>query len=149
MSRASSGKNTDLELALFSILRKNQIRFRRHVGTLPGKPDAALSKFRIAIFVDGDFWHGYRLPEWEGALSDFWKIKISRNRARDKRNFAALRRLGWQVIRIWGHQIKNAPDSVTRRIDAAVKSAKISAARASTPTRQVPHSSGVRSRKGG
>jgi DNA mismatch endonuclease (patch repair protein) len=128
MSRASSGKNTDLELAIFSILRRKRIRFRKHVGTLPGKPDAALERFRIAIFVDGDFWHGYRFPEWEGALPDFWKTKISKNRARDKKNFAALRRLGWQVVRIWGHQIKNAPDKVTRRIDAAVNAAKSCAA---------------------
>jgi DNA mismatch endonuclease, patch repair protein len=124
MSRASAGKNTDLELALFSILRKKRIRFRRHVGTLPGKPDAALVQFRIAIFADGDFWHGYRFPQWECALPDFWKTKISKNRARDKRNFAALRRLGWKVIRVWGHQVKNAPDSVARRIDAAMKAAE-------------------------
>jgi DNA mismatch endonuclease, patch repair protein len=127
MSRASSGKNTDLELTVFSILRSKQVRFRKHERNLPGSPDAALVQYRIAIFVDGDFWHGYRFPEWEEALPVFWKIKISKNRARDKRNFAALRRLGWKVIRVWGHQIKNAPDGVAGRIEAAIKAAKSSA----------------------
>jgi DNA mismatch endonuclease (patch repair protein) len=140
MSRASAGKNTGLELALFSILRKKRIRFRRHVGALPGKPDAALVQFRVAIFVDGDFWHGYRFPQWESALPEFWKTKISKNRARDKRNFAALRRLGWKVIRIWGHQMKNAPENVTRRIDAAARAANQvpGSRRASRVKRQTP-----------
>ena len=118
-------KNTDLEKAVFSLLRLKRLKFHKHVKTLPGKPDIVFTEQKVAIFVDGDFWHGYRFPSWEHTLSDFWKVKIAKNRARDKRNFSTLRRRGWKVIRIWGHQIKTDPDSVVLKIHKTLDSIRL------------------------
>jgi DNA mismatch endonuclease, patch repair protein len=69
----------------------------------------------VAVFVDGDFWHGWRLPTWEHKLSPFWRDKLRTNRARDRRNFRRLRSHGWKVIRLWQHQIiTNIEDSIAR-----------------------------------
>lgn len=105
MSRIK-GKNTALEKKVFAALRKNKIAFRRHLAGLPGKPDIVLPKRKVAIFIDGDFWHGWQFPRWEKRLSGFWRRKIRLNRARDAKNFRILRKTGWQVTRIWGHQLK-------------------------------------------
>src|SRR5579871_4113869 len=100
-------KDTPLERLVRCELHKRGFRFRKHVKTLPGSPDLVLVKQKLAVFIDGDFWHGYRLPSWEHKLQPFWRAKIQENRRRDQRNFRRLRRLGWRVIRIWQHQIEN------------------------------------------
>lgn len=115
MSRIN-GKNTGLERVVRSELHKKGFRFRKHVKELPGKPDVVFSQSKVAVFIDGDFWHGYRFPAWEHTLSDFWKNKIQGNRERDQRNFKKLRSRGWKVIRIWQHQIKNDLDQCVNRI---------------------------------
>ena len=72
---------------------------------------------KIAVFIDGDFWHGYRYPQWSQKLpSAFWREKIERNRARDRRNFAKLRRHGWRVLRVWEHKLMKSPDQTLRQI---------------------------------
>ncbi len=124
MSRVA-GKNTDIELAVFALLRAKGLRFRKHAKNLPGRPDAVISSHKIAIFVDGDFWHGYRFPLWEREIPAFWRSKIAKNRARDQVNFAALRRRGWKVVRIWGHQVKSDSQSVVSIIDRAVENADL------------------------
>ncbi|MCY2950698.1 MAG: very short patch repair endonuclease [Planctomycetota bacterium] len=86
-------------------LRALGLRFKRHVRALPGRPDIVFPERRLAVFVDGDFWHGWRLPAWEHKLSSFWREKLRANRLRDSRNFRRLRVLGWKVVRIWQHQI--------------------------------------------
>jgi DNA mismatch endonuclease, patch repair protein len=106
MSRVRS-RDTNLEVLLRSALHRSGLRFRTHVRTLPGRPDIVLSSARVAIFVDGDFWHGFRFPAWESSLAPFWRQKIQRNRHRDQRNFRRLRRQGWIVVRIWQHQIES------------------------------------------
>lgn len=78
-------------------------RFRLHYKPLIGKPDLAFPGLRVVVFVNGCFWHGHscqkgRIP---GQNSDFWKEKLERNVERDKRNYATIRRGGWQVITIW------------------------------------------------
>jgi DNA mismatch endonuclease (patch repair protein) len=95
-------------------------RFRKHVSHLPGRPDLVFPRARVIVFIDGDFWHGYRLPTWESHLSKFWREKIQRNRERDKRTFAKLRAMGWNVIRLWQHQVERDPDQCIRRIVSAV-----------------------------
>jgi DNA mismatch endonuclease (patch repair protein) len=105
MSRIK-GKDTDLEVLVRSALHSKGLRFRKHVKTLPGKPDIVFPKTMVVVFIDGDFWHGYRFPAWENKVSDFWKEKISKTRERDQRNFRKLRAMGWQVIRLWQHEIK-------------------------------------------
>jgi DNA mismatch endonuclease (patch repair protein) len=114
-------KDGSLEMIVRSELHKRGYRFKKHVKTLPGSPDAVFPKEKIAVFIDGDFWHGYRLPEWEHKLKDFWKNKIWENRRRDQKNFRKLRRMGWHVIRIWQHEIKRDLESCVAKIVSAVE----------------------------
>jgi DNA mismatch endonuclease, patch repair protein len=99
-------KDGSLEKLVQWELRAKRLRFRRHVRTLPGSPDIVFPKEKVAVFVDGDFWHGWRLPAWEHKLSKFWRDKLRANRTRDQRNFHRLRAAGWKVIRIWQHDLK-------------------------------------------
>ncbi len=98
-------KDGSLEKLVQIELRARGLRFKRHVQTLPGRPDIVFTQQKVAVFVDGDFWHGWRLPAWEYKLSPFWRDKLRANRARDRRNFRRLRSLGWRVIRVWQHQV--------------------------------------------
>ena len=114
-------KNGSLERLVQVQLRAMKLRFRCHDQSLPGSPDIVLHSHRVAIFVDGDFWHGWRLPSWEHKLSDFWREKIRTNRRRDRRNFRRLRALGWKVIRIWQHELHpKSGDRYLRRIVEAL-----------------------------
>ena len=106
MSRIRS-KNTKPEIRLSKELRKSGIKgFRMHVNVF-GTPDIVFPKQKIAIFVDGCFWHKcpkhYTQPE---SNKKFWLIKIKRNLARDKKVNRVLKREGWSVIRIWEHELK-------------------------------------------
>lgn len=118
MSRVGT-KGTDLEKLVGSELRRRGLRFRKNVGTLPGKPDIVLIDAKVAVFIDGDFWHGYRFPTWEKTLNKFWRDKIRKNRERDRRNFAELRRKGWRVIRLWQHSIRSDLTSCIRKVVSA------------------------------
>jgi len=104
MSRIK-GKDTGLEKRVRSELHRRGFRFRKHVKELPGKPDIVFGKAKVAVFVDGDFWHGYDFSSWENKVSDFWKGKISKNRERDLKNQQKLSELGWTVIRLWQHEV--------------------------------------------
>ncbi len=115
MSRVK-GKDTGLERVVRSGLHKRGLRFRKHVKNLPGKPDIVFVKAKVVVFLDGDFWHGYRFPQWEGKLPNFWRKKIGETRTRDQRNFAKLKLMGWRVIRIWEHSIEKDLEGVVRRI---------------------------------
>ena|ERR1700722_20214093 len=116
MSRVRN-RDTDLESLVRSELFKRGWRFRKHVSSLPGTPDIVFVRQGVAVFVDGDFWHGYRFPRWEGSLSEFWASKIQKNRKRDRRNFAKLRRLGWRVVRIWQHEVKKNLRASVHRVE--------------------------------
>jgi DNA mismatch endonuclease (patch repair protein) len=106
------------ELALRAVLHREGYRYRLNSGKgLPGTPDIVLRRFRLAIFVDGCFWHGC---EEHGSVAksntDFWASKIHRNRQRDMEVDRALRRLGWKVCRVWEHDVWLGLDRVVRRI---------------------------------
>lgn len=120
MSRIK-GKDTSLEVRVRSALHRRGLRFRKHVKDLPGKPDVVFIKARVAVFVDGDFWHGYRFPSWEDKVSDFWKKKINKNRERDAANHRKLRQMEWTVIRLWQHEVEEDFDACIDRILAAVR----------------------------
>lgn len=120
MSRIK-GKDTALEVRVRSELHRKGLRFRKHVNDLPGKPDIVFSKARVAVFVDGDFWHGYRFSSWEHKVPDFWKSKISNNRERDAKNHRKLREMGWTVIRLWQHEIERDFERCIRRVEVTVK----------------------------
>jgi DNA mismatch endonuclease (patch repair protein) len=115
-------KGTNIELIVAKELRLRGYRFSRNVKKLAGSPDLVFAKKRIAIFIDGDFWHGYRYPLWQHKIQPFWQNKIETNRRRDQRNFRCLRRQGWQVLRIWEHQIKTDIVQCLCRIAAKLES---------------------------
>ncbi len=117
------GKDTAPELEICRQLHRRGIRFGRHANDLPGRPDIVFRRVKLAVFVDGDFWHGWRFPLWQHKLSPKWRDKISANRERDKRNFRKLRRLGWTVIRLWEHQVELCSDACVERICQARASA--------------------------
>ena len=119
MSRVK-GKDTGLELSVRSALHRRGLRFRKHVKDLPGKPDIVFSRLKVLVFVDGDFWHGYRFPAWEHKLSEFWRKKISQTRKRDVKNRRKLREMGWTVIRLWQHELKQDFEGSVNRILSAV-----------------------------
>lgn len=110
------GKNTSPERIIFKELRKRRIYFATHAKDLPGRPDIVFRRIKLAVFIDGDFWHGWRFPLWQHKLSENWRAKIAATRQRDQRNFRKLRRLGWTVIRIWEHQIETDPASCVQKI---------------------------------
>lgn len=109
-------KDTGPERAVAGLLRNRGLVFEQHARDLPGRPDIVFRKQRIAVFVDGSFWHGWRFPLWKQKLSPAWQKKIARNRERDQANFRQLRREGWTVIRIWEHQVEQNMLGCVRRI---------------------------------
>lgn len=115
MSRIK-GKNTRPELALRRRLHQAGCRFRIHDKRLPGSPDIVFPSKRVVVFVEGDFWHGWQFNRWKHKLAPFWREKIEKNRRRDRRNFARLRRDGWVIVRAWESQMKKAPDLVVARV---------------------------------
>lgn len=119
MSRIK-GKDTGLETCIRSELHRRGLRFRKHLKELPGKPDVVFTKVKVVVFIDGDFWHGYRFSTWEHKVSNFWKTKISKNRERDSKNHSQLRRMGWTVIRLWEHEIEKDFEDCIRKIISAV-----------------------------
>lgn len=109
-----------LEVIIQKELRKRGLRFRRNSKALAGSPDIVFTEQKVAVFIDGDFWHGWRLPAWEHKLSRFWRSKINANRRRDRRNFRRLRAAQWKVVRLWGHQIKSDLGACVDRIVSAL-----------------------------
>ena len=90
------GKDTTPERYINTLLEATGVECERHAVDLPGRPDFVFRDERLAVFVDGDFWHGSRIPVWEHRLSDEWRKKIAKNRSRDCRSHRQLRRSGWQ-----------------------------------------------------
>jgi DNA mismatch endonuclease (patch repair protein) len=114
------GMDTGPEQRLEKLLRGTRRKFERHVRDLPGRPDFVFRRQRVAVFVDGDFWHGWRFPLWRLKLSEKWEAKIEGNRRRDARNHAKLRRQGWIVVRIWEHEMDRDPGVCLQKVIDAV-----------------------------
>lgn len=115
------GSNTGPEQELAKLLRRTRRMFQRHVRALPGCPDFVFRRARVAVFVDGDFWHGWRFEKWRLKLSEKWEAKIAGNRLRDARNRAKLRRAGWKVVRIWEHQLERDAQACLQRVVDALR----------------------------
>lgn len=115
------GKNTGPEQLVTEGLKVQGMRFERHSTDVPGRPDIVFRRLKVAVFIDGDFWHGWRFPLWQAKLSSRWQEKIAGNRARDRRTFRKLRRSGWKIIRIWEHQVEQDLPGCIERIVAAVR----------------------------
>jgi DNA mismatch endonuclease (patch repair protein) len=114
------GKGTGPELHLAALLSQAGLAWESHARDLPGRPDFVFRDHRVAVFVDGDFWHGWRFPLWRDKLSETWEAKIEATRLRDSRNFRRLRRSGWRVVRVWEHQLARDPEGSVARIKKAL-----------------------------
>lgn len=115
-------KDTTIELMLRKALWHEGIRYRKNYKKLPGKPDIVLTKHKITVFCDSDYWHGY---DWENRQNriksnrDYWIPKIERNMERDQEVNRQLEESGWTVLRFWEWQIrKHLPDCVAEIIKA-------------------------------
>jgi DNA mismatch endonuclease (patch repair protein) len=107
MSLIRGRENKATELALVKILRRHGLTGWRRHARLPGTPDFVFTRQRLAVFVDGCFWHGCpkhcRMP---ASNRKYWNNKILRNKRRDRLVSRALRQKGWRVARIWEHELK-------------------------------------------
>ena len=118
-------KNTKIEVILRKALWNAGFRYRKNYDKLPGKPDIALTKYKIAIFCDGEFFHG---KDWEvlnpklekGNNPDFWIKKITRNQQRDDEVNKQLLFMGWTVIRFWGNEIKKNPEQCVKVVEETI-----------------------------
>lgn len=119
MSRIK-GKNTRIELAVRKKLWALGLKwYRIHSPKVLGNPDITFRKKKVAIFLDGDFWHGYVLKERAEKLPVYWLNKIERNMGRDRKYSEELRDQGWKVVRLWEHEItKNLDKAVAKIVKA-------------------------------
>lgn len=125
MSRIRA-KDTSIEVLLRHALWARGIRYRKNKKDLPGKPDITLTKYRIAVFCDGEFFHGKDWDSLKETLSkgnnpDFWIAKIARNMERDRKNDTDLAARGWTVIRFWGKSIKKDTEECIARIEEEIR----------------------------
>lgn len=121
------GKDTKIELKLRRELHNRGIRYRKNVKDIYGRPDIAIKKYKIAIFCDGDFWHGYDWEDRRGRIktnTDFWIKKIERNIEKDVEVNHVLKHMGYTVIRIWEHDIDNNVKAVADMIEREINSKK-------------------------
>nr|VFJ54090.1 MAG: T/G mismatch-specific endonuclease [Candidatus Kentron sp. DK] len=118
MSRVR-GRNTKPEVLLRRVLWAQGARYRLH-AKLPGRPDLVFRGKRLAVFVDGCFWHGCPIHgEIPASNREFWEKKLGDNIARDRRIDAELSEMGWRVLRIWVHEIKEDVAAVAEKVMAA------------------------------
>lgn len=115
MSRVRT-KDTAPEIALRQALWAAGLRgWRCHPKNVPGRPDLAWIGRRVAVFVDGAFWHGHPDYYW-GQSGRYWDEKIARNRARDERVNGELARAGWTVVRVWDFEVNRDPVGCTEKV---------------------------------
>lgn len=127
-ARGSSKKtDTGCELLLRRAIWALGFRYRKDVQALPGRPDIVFFKARVAVFCDGDFWHG---RDWEsrrqklarGTNPDYWIAKIEGNMERDRQNTLKLEEMGWTVLRFWESDIRSSHSKAAERIVAVLAS---------------------------
>ena len=118
MSKIRS-KNTKAELVVFRELRKRKIYFQKHYKRCVGCPDIAIPSKKIAVFIDGDFWHGRNFNKHRKRLPrKYWRAKIETNIIRDKKNRSLLKKEGWRTLRVWeGDIFKKNNNSVNKIVD--------------------------------
>ncbi|MEY8515845.1 very short patch repair endonuclease [Lachnospiraceae bacterium 29-84] len=124
------GKDTSIEVRLRKALWQKGLRYRKNYKALPGSPDIALTKYKIAVFCDSEFFHG---KDWEalklrlekGKNPEYWLKKIERNRNRDWETDRKLLLLGWTVIHFWGKDILNQTEECVKVIEEAIWDSKM------------------------
>lgn len=118
-------KDTGIEVKLRKALWKKGYRYRKNYKKLPGKPDIVLTKFKLVVFCDSEFFHG---KDWEdlqeqlkrGNNAEFWIKKISQNKVRDEEINKQLKFMGWTVIRFWGKDIKKDVEQCVKVIEETI-----------------------------
>lgn len=119
------GRDTSPERVLRSALWRAGLRFRLHLQTPHGRPDVVFPKSKVAVFLDGCFWHGcpehYVRPRTRG---EFWSSKLQENVERDRRQTRLLEEEGWRVCRFWEHEIFTSPLEVVERVQLALQDGK-------------------------
>ncbi len=130
--QSNKSRDTRPELILRRELHRRGLRYRLHPNDVFGRPDLVIRSLRLAVFVDGDFWHGNRwrlrgLERLEDDIAsnhDYWVPKIRRNIARDGEVTAQLRAEGWEVVRIWESDVYRDLSEAAQRVEAAVDKAR-------------------------
>ncbi len=122
--QAIKSRDTTIEIMLRKALWHRGVRYRKNYKRLPGKPDIVITKHKIAIFCDSDYWHGY---DWENrnqrikSNREYWIPKIERNMARDKQVNEILATQGWKVLRFWEWQIRKHLDDCVETIISTIQ----------------------------
>ena len=124
--RHNPAQGTAAELVLRRRLWSLGLRYRLHAKDLPGKPDIVFRRQRLAVFVDGDFWHGRNWEQRRASLekghnAPYWIDKIAYNIERDRRNDALLEQAGWRVLRLWETAVKKRPLAAADRVVDALR----------------------------
>lgn len=123
--RKIKAKNTTPEIILRKALWSERIRYRKENKGITGNPDIAIKKYKLAIFIDGEFWHGYNWQEKKKKIKinrEYWIKKIERNIARDKKNNQLLKEQDWIVLRFWEHEIKKDLDNCVDKVKKIIAS---------------------------
>lgn len=128
---AIPSKDTEPELMLRKALWKENLRYRVNYKRLPGKPDIVFTKYHVVVFCDGDYWHGHNwairglssLEDELAGYSEFWRLKILRNIARDTEVNQELKAQGWTVIRLWESDIRSNLNECVRIVKEALSKA--------------------------
>lgn len=124
MSRIRS-RDTKAEVQLRKALWAKGYRYRKNVKSLPGSPDVAIKKYKVAVFIDGEFWHGYNWEEKRSTIKRnraYWIPKIERNMERDRENTQKLQEAGWLVLRFWEQRLKKEFPTCLALITEAIES---------------------------
>ncbi|NEV64014.1 very short patch repair endonuclease [Thiorhodococcus minor] len=136
VKRKNRAKGSGAEALLRKRLWARGLRYRLHAKELPGKPDIVFRKLRLAVFVDGDFWHGRDWDQRQRKLAQghnpgYWVEKIRYNLERDRRNTLELESRGWRVLRLWETDILKDPDGATEAVARLAQARAIQADRRS------------------
>ena len=127
--RAVKSKGSKAEMALRRELHRRGVRYRLHAKDVEGKPDIVIRHLRLAVFVDGDMWHGNehkrrgleRMEDMFPTRTEWWVNKIERNVARDREVTRALEGQGWTVLRLWESAVLADPQEAAQRVQSAVQ----------------------------
>ena len=120
--------DTKPEIKLRKALWHQGYRYRKNYKELPGNPDIAITKYNLAIFVDGEFWHGYNWEEKKEKISsnrDYWIPKIEGNMERDEKYNQELKEMGWEILRFWAtKEVENNLEKCVSIVEEKIKEMK-------------------------
>lgn len=119
------GKDTGIEMLLRKELFARGVRYRANSSKVYGHPDISWKKYKVAVFCDSEFWHGFHFEDNEGKIHsnrDYWIPKIKRNMERDKEVNARLKEEGYLILRFWGKEIEADPEGCALKVIQALRS---------------------------